>query len=86
MAQRNNNSRSSVTPTQSTIQEQGNIFFFYRPKVRSELVERIDDVKGFFVVLSPESKHPYHTLITYPNLGHLFYLSSRWMTGIGPIQ
>jgi len=30
--------------------------------------------------------HPDHTLITYPNLGHLFYPSSRWFTEIGPIQ
>jgi uncharacterized protein len=30
--------------------------------------------------------HPEHTLITYPNLGHTFYPSSRWSTGIGPIQ
>jgi hypothetical protein len=25
-------------------------------------------------------------LITYPNLGHLFYPSSEWSTGIGPIE
>jgi uncharacterized protein len=31
-------------------------------------------------------KHPDHTLITYPNLGHSFYPSSRWSTTIGPIQ
>jgi uncharacterized protein len=30
--------------------------------------------------------HPDHTLITYPNLGHVFYTSSQWETGIGPIQ
>src|SRR5690242_14003183 len=30
--------------------------------------------------------HPDHTLITYPNLGHVFYPSSRWFTEIGPIQ
>ena len=30
--------------------------------------------------------HPDHTLITYPNLGHGFYPSSQWTTGIGPIQ
>jgi uncharacterized protein len=33
-----------------------------------------------------EVGHPDHTLITYPNLGHLFYLSSEWQTGIGPIE
>jgi uncharacterized protein len=30
--------------------------------------------------------HPDHKLITYPDLGHLFYPSSQWKTGIGPIQ
>ena len=30
--------------------------------------------------------HPDHTLITYPNLGHLFYPSSQWLTGPGPIE
>ncbi len=31
-------------------------------------------------------RHPDHILITYPNLGHLFYPSSQWLTGLGPIQ
>ena len=31
-------------------------------------------------------KHPDHTLITYPNLGHLFYPSSQWLTGSGLIE
>jgi uncharacterized protein len=34
-----------------------------------------------------ELKHPDHTLITYPNLGHLFYPSSKWITTLGgPIE
>jgi dipeptidyl aminopeptidase/acylaminoacyl peptidase len=33
-----------------------------------------------------EVNHPDHTLITYPNLGHLFYSSSQWSTGIGPFE
>jgi hypothetical protein len=33
-----------------------------------------------------ELSHPDHILITYPNLGHLFYPSSQWKTGVGPIQ
>jgi uncharacterized protein len=33
-----------------------------------------------------EVKHPDHTLITYPNLGHAFYPSSEWQTDIGPIE
>jgi hypothetical protein len=31
-------------------------------------------------------KHPDHTLITYPNLGHFFYPSSQWFTESGAIQ
>jgi hypothetical protein len=64
MDQKNTISRSSATPTtQSTILEQGDIFFFYRPKVRSEKVESINDVRRFFVVLAPESKNLYRLLI-----------------------
>jgi len=33
-----------------------------------------------------EVKHPDHTLITYPNLGHQFYPSSQWSTENGPIE
>jgi len=33
-----------------------------------------------------EINHPDHTLITYPNLGHQFYPSSKWSTGIGPFE
>ncbi len=34
-----------------------------------------------------EVKHPDHTLITYPDLGHLFYPSSQWLTSAGgPIE
>ena len=32
-----------------------------------------------------EVNHPDHTLITYPNLGHLFYPSSQWELK-GPIE
>jgi thioredoxin reductase (NADPH) len=32
-----------------------------------------------------ELNHPDHTLITYPNLGHLIYPSSLWTTEAGPI-
>jgi dipeptidyl aminopeptidase/acylaminoacyl peptidase len=33
-----------------------------------------------------EVGHPDHTLITYPDLGHLFYPSSQWITAIGPMD
>ena len=31
-----------------------------------------------------DNRHPDHSLITYPNLGHLFYPSFEWLTSIGP--
>ena len=77
MAQ-NKNSRLSVTPTHSTILEQGDIFFFYRPKVKSEKVENIDDVRRFSVVHAPESKNLYrqvrsnHHFPVAGNEAHLF--------------
>ena len=33
-----------------------------------------------------EVDHPDHTLMTYPDLGHLFSRSSRWFTEFGPIE
>jgi uncharacterized protein len=33
-----------------------------------------------------DKKHPDHMLITYPNLGHIFYPSSEWRTAHGPIE
>ena len=33
-----------------------------------------------------EVGHPDHTLITYPDLGHLFYPSSQWITASGPMD
>jgi predicted esterase len=33
-----------------------------------------------------EVRHPDHILITYPELGHLFYPSSQWLTATGPIE
>jgi uncharacterized protein len=33
-----------------------------------------------------EANHPDHTLITYPDLGHLFNPSSQWFTEFGPME
>ena len=34
-----------------------------------------------------ELRHPDHALFTYPNLGHLFYPSSHWVTNVvGPVE
>ena len=41
----------------SEIIEQGDIFFFYRPKVDTEEVERIKDVQRFYMITSPEKRN-----------------------------
>jgi hypothetical protein len=33
-----------------------------------------------------EIRHPDHTLTTYPDLGHVFYPSSQWLTADGPME
>jgi uncharacterized protein len=33
-----------------------------------------------------EVRHPDHTLITYPDLGHAFYPSAQWLTAFGPME
>ena len=38
----------------SQIVEQGDIFFFYRPKVGTEEVSSTDDVQRFYMVTAPE--------------------------------
>ncbi|GMJ14629.1 hypothetical protein like AT1G16770 [Hibiscus trionum] len=40
---------------QVEIQEKGEIFFFYRPKVNKEEVHSVDDVQRLYIVLRPES-------------------------------
>jgi DNA-binding PadR family transcriptional regulator len=38
------------------ILEQGDIFFFFRPKVSAKDIKSIDDVRRFYMVLSPEEE------------------------------
>ena len=59
----------------------------------AEIMINHNDAANIAILLYPkqqqgltELNHPDHTLITYPNLGHLFYPSSQWENGIGPIQ
>ncbi|KAL3699961.1 hypothetical protein R1sor_017983 [Riccia sorocarpa] len=40
---------------QAEVQERGEIFFFYRPKVNKETVRNVDDVQRLYMVLRPES-------------------------------
>lgn len=41
---------------ESEIIEQGDIFFFYRPKVDTEEVKGIEDIQRFYMVITPEEK------------------------------
>jgi hypothetical protein len=41
---------------QTELLEYGDIYFFYRPKVRSEQVKGIEDVRRFFMVTAPEQQ------------------------------
>ena len=49
----NNNNNDN---TQSEILEQGDIYFFYRPKKGAEEVKGIEDVRRFFMVTAPEEE------------------------------
>ena len=56
MSQKEQNEDNISNKVQSEILEQGDIFFFYRPKVRSEQVRGIEDIRRFFMVLAPEEE------------------------------
>jgi hypothetical protein len=47
----------------SEIIEQGDIFFFYRPKVGAEEVEGLKDVQRFYMVTSPEDSNKYRLFL-----------------------
>jgi hypothetical protein len=43
--------------------EQGDLFFFYRPRVGTEEVDDLTDVQRFFFVLAPERRRRYRRLV-----------------------
>ena len=47
----------------SEIIEQGDIFFFYRPKIGAEEVEGVKDVQRFYMVTSPEDSNKYRLFL-----------------------
>ena len=50
------NSSNNNDKNQSEILEQGDIYFFYRPKKGAEEVKGIEDVRRFFMVTAPEEE------------------------------
>jgi hypothetical protein len=43
--------------TEPKVLEQGDIYFFYRPKKNSQEVKDIDDIRRFFMVTAPENNY-----------------------------
>src|ERR671914_573903 len=52
--QYNNKKKRQESEIQPDILEYGDIYFFYRPKVGSQEIKGIDDVRRFFMVTAPE--------------------------------
>src|SRR5437764_14986417 len=52
----NNNNNNSNNSNEPAILEQGDIYFFYRPKKDVKEVKVIEDVRRFFMVTVPESR------------------------------
>jgi uncharacterized protein len=78
-------SESNLTPTLSII---GNISKSTGILILNGENDSATPVQQAFLLQQrlTEVNHPDHALITYPNLGHVFYPSSQWATAIGPIQ
>ncbi len=51
----NNDGDSNADNAELEVLEQGDIYFFYRPKKNSQEVKGIEDVRRFFMVTSPET-------------------------------
>jgi hypothetical protein len=50
------NQRSNATNLEPQVLEQGDIYFFYRPKKDAQEVKGIEDVRMFFMVTAPEEE------------------------------
>ncbi|MGB8034849.1 MAG: hypothetical protein WCF03_13625, partial [Nitrososphaeraceae archaeon] len=53
---KDDNNSNSNNCTSAEILEQGDIYFFYRPKKGAEEVKGIEDVRRFFMVTTPEGR------------------------------
>ena len=54
MIQEQNQTRDNKNNPAPEVLEQGDIYFFYRPKKNAEEVKGIEDVRRFFMVTAPE--------------------------------
>jgi DNA-directed RNA polymerase subunit H (RpoH/RPB5) len=59
----NNNNNNNNNSNEPAILEQGDIYFFYRPKKDAQEVKGIEDVRRFFMVTGPENKQFYRLFV-----------------------
>jgi hypothetical protein len=60
---RANEDRHTSPEEKVHVLEQGNIYFFYRPRVEEQAVQGFDDVQRMYMVLSPHGKRSYRLII-----------------------
>ena len=53
MGEQESPTKDNTTNPDAEILEQGDIYFFYRPKKAAEEVKGIEDVRRFFMVTAP---------------------------------
>ena len=53
MSERNQSNNTNLEPH---VLEQGDIYFFYRPKKDAQEVKGVEDVRRFFIVTAPEEE------------------------------
>ena len=56
MSQEQNQTRDNRNNIEPDVLEQGDIYFFYRPKKDAEEVKGIEDVRRFFMVTAPKNQ------------------------------
>jgi hypothetical protein len=52
-----------VTDDVSEVREQGDVLFFYRPRLQAQEVDDLSDIQRFFVILRPDDPPRYRRLI-----------------------
>ena len=57
------NQQHANNNNEAHIPEQGDIYFFYRPKKAAEEVKGIEDVRRFFMVTAPEENQLYRLFV-----------------------
>jgi hypothetical protein len=62
---------------QAQMLEHGDIYFFYRPKVGSEQVKSINDVRRFFMVMAPEGRQQQQLRQKQKRLYRLFVIGKK---------